>query len=422
MAKPTKPDARVESVVNLSKRRGFVYPCSEIYGGTRSAWDYGPLGVELKENIRRAWWQSVVRGRDDVVGLDSSVILAPQVWEASGHVNAFVDPLTECKQCHKRWRSDTLLEAFEEKHGRPATGLEEIVCTACGTRGQFTEPRDFNGMLRTTVGPVEEAGALLYLRPETAQGIFVNFENVPTPSREAALRHRADGQELPQRDHAGQLHLPHARVRADGDGVLLQARHGRGVARVLVKAALGLVHDLGLTPENLRLREHAAGRARRTTPSGRVDVEYRFPFAARSASSRASPTAPTSTCAAHRRSPAMDLSFFDQESDEHYVPFVIEPAAGARPRCVWRSCVDAYDEEEVPDAKGEATAHGAPLHPRLAPIKVAVLPLSRNGRPARPARGTSRRAPPHLDTSTSTTPAPSAGATAARTRSARRSA
>ena len=118
MAKPTKPDARVESVVNLSKRRGFVFPCSEIYGGTRSAWDYGPLGVELKENIRRAWWQSVVRGRDDVVGLDSSVILAPQVWEASGHVNAFVDPLTECKQCHKRWRADTLLEAFEEKHGR----------------------------------------------------------------------------------------------------------------------------------------------------------------------------------------------------------------------------------------------------------------------------------------------------------------
>jgi len=183
MAKPTKPDARVEAVVNLSKRRGFVFPCSEIYGGTRSAWDYGPLGVELKENIRRAWWQSVVRGRDDVVGLDSSVILAPQVWEASGHVSAFVDPLTECKQCHKRWRSDTLLEAFEEKHGREATGLEEIVCTACGTRGQFTEPRDFNGLLRTHVGPVEDAGALHYLRPETAQGIFVNYLNVANTSR-----------------------------------------------------------------------------------------------------------------------------------------------------------------------------------------------------------------------------------------------
>ena len=183
MAKPTKPDARVEAVVNLSKRRGFVFPSSEIYGGTRSAWDYGPLGVELKENIRRAWWQSVVRGRDDVVGLDSSVILAPQVWEASGHVSAFVDPLTECKQCHKRCRADTLLEAFEEKHGREANGLEEIVCPHCGTRGQFTEPRDFNGLLRTHVGPVEDDGALHYLRPETAQGIFVNFVNVANASR-----------------------------------------------------------------------------------------------------------------------------------------------------------------------------------------------------------------------------------------------
>ena len=167
---------RVDAVVNLSKRRGFVFPSSEIYGGTRSAWDYGPLGVELKENIRRQWWQAVVRGRDDVVGLDSSVILAPQVWEASGHVSAFVDPLTECKKCHKRWRADQLIEAFEEKHGRaPESGLAEIVCTNCGTKGDFTEPRDFNGMLRTAVGPVEDAGAVHYLRPETAQGIFVKI-------------------------------------------------------------------------------------------------------------------------------------------------------------------------------------------------------------------------------------------------------
>ena len=128
------PTNRVDSVVNLSKRRGFVFPSSEIYGGTRSAWDYGPLGVELKENIRRQWWQSVVRGRDDVVGLDSSVILAPQVWEASGHTSAFVDPLTECKQCHNRWRADQLIEAYEEKHGRePENGLADIVCPNCGS-------------------------------------------------------------------------------------------------------------------------------------------------------------------------------------------------------------------------------------------------------------------------------------------------
>ena len=174
----------IDAIVNLAKRRGFVFQSSEIYGGSRSAWDYGPLGVEFKENIRRQWWQTVVRGRDDVVGLDSSIILAPQVWEASGHVSAFVDPLTECKQCHKRWRADQLIEAFEEKNGAPpASGLAEIVCSNCGTRGEFTEPRDFNGMLRTTVGPTEDSGALLYLRPETAQGMFVNYRTVMNSSR-----------------------------------------------------------------------------------------------------------------------------------------------------------------------------------------------------------------------------------------------
>ena len=127
---------RVDAVVNLCKRRGFVYPSSEIYGGSRSAWDYGPLGVELKENVRRQWWQAIVRGRDDVVGIDSSIILAPQVWEASGHVATFTDPLTECKNCHKRWRADQLIDAYIEKHGKePENGLADIVCTNCGTRG-----------------------------------------------------------------------------------------------------------------------------------------------------------------------------------------------------------------------------------------------------------------------------------------------
>ena len=175
---------RVDAVVNLCKRRGFVFQSSEIYGGSRSAWDYGPLGVELKENVRRQWWQAVVRNRDDVVGIDSSVILAPQVWEASGHVATFTDPLTECKKCHKRWRADQLIDAYEEKHGTaPANGLADITCTNCGTKGDFTEPRDFNGMLKTTVGPVEDASAVHYLRPETAQGIFVNYLNVANSAR-----------------------------------------------------------------------------------------------------------------------------------------------------------------------------------------------------------------------------------------------
>ncbi|NQU37645.1 MAG: glycine--tRNA ligase, partial [Actinobacteria bacterium] len=166
---------RVDSIVSLSKRRGFVFPSSEIYGGTRSAWDYGPLGVELKENIRRQWWSSVVRQRDDIVGLDSSVILATDVWKASGHLEAFVDPLVECTSCHKRFREDHLIEAYENKKGRlPENGLADIACANCGSKNSWTEPRMFNGLLSTHLGPVQDENSKHFLRPETAQGIFVN--------------------------------------------------------------------------------------------------------------------------------------------------------------------------------------------------------------------------------------------------------
>ena len=176
--------ARNDAVVNLSKRRGFVFPSSEIYGGSRSAWDYGPLGVELKENVRRQWWKAMVTGREDIVGVDSAVILATQVWEASGHLATFTDPLTECQHCHHRFRADHLEEEFEAKKGRaPANGLADIACPNCGTRGQWTEPKQFSGMLKTFLGPTEDTDALHYLRPETAQGIFVNFLNVLNTSR-----------------------------------------------------------------------------------------------------------------------------------------------------------------------------------------------------------------------------------------------
>ncbi|MDR1833763.1 MAG: glycine--tRNA ligase, partial [Propionibacteriaceae bacterium] len=163
--------SRLDNVISLTKRRGFVYPSGEIYGGTRAAWDYGPYGVELKENIKRAWWRAVVQGRDDVVGIDSSIILPREVWVASGHVGVFSDPLTECLSCHKRHRADQLLEGFAFKHGREATGLEEVPCPDCGTVGQWTEPRDFNMMLKTYLGVIEDESGLHYLRPETAQGI-----------------------------------------------------------------------------------------------------------------------------------------------------------------------------------------------------------------------------------------------------------
>src|SRR6195952_1752074 len=178
------PDNVVETLVSLSKRRGFVFPCSEIYGGQRSAWDYGPLGVELKDNIKRQWWRTMVQGRDDIVGLDSSVILAREVWQASGHVETFADPLTECQSCHKRNREDHLIEAYEAKHNRlPENGLADINCPSCGVKGAWTEPKMFNGLLKTHLGPVEDESGLAYLRPETAQGIFLNFLNVMTTSR-----------------------------------------------------------------------------------------------------------------------------------------------------------------------------------------------------------------------------------------------
>ncbi|MCW2776861.1 MAG: glycyl-tRNA synthetase, partial [Frankiales bacterium] len=168
---------RMDTIVSLAKRRGLVFPSSEIYGGLRASWDYGPLGVELKNNVKRQWWKSVVQGRDDVVGLDSCVILAKEVWETSGHVATFTDPLTECGSCNKRYRADHLEEA------NPGKALSELTCPNCGNKGTFTPPRNFNGMLRTHLGPVEDESGLAYLRPETAQGIFINYANVQQSAR-----------------------------------------------------------------------------------------------------------------------------------------------------------------------------------------------------------------------------------------------
>ena len=178
MAQPSTLD----QVINLAKRRGFVFQAGEIYGGSRSAWDYGPLGVELKENIKSQWWNNFVRGRGDMVGLDSSIILPRKVWEASGHVETFVDPLAECTACNHRHRDDHLIEAFEDKHGR-TPAREELVCPNCGTRGKMTEARTFSGLIRTFLGPVADEDGLHYLRPETAQGMYLNFLNVVNTSR-----------------------------------------------------------------------------------------------------------------------------------------------------------------------------------------------------------------------------------------------
>ena len=289
---------RLDAIVNLSKRRGFVYPSSEIYGGLRAAWDYGPLGVELKNNVKRQWWRYMVQERDDIVGLDSSVILAREVWEASGHVATFTDPLTECLACHKRFRADHLIEAYEEKHGHvPPGGLDDVNCPNCGIKGQFTEPKQLQrhaphlhrpGRGRERPGvpaPGDRAGHLHQLQ-----------ERADDQPQEDPVRHRPDRQVVPQRDHAGQLHLPHPRVRADGDGVLRQAGHRRGVAQVLDRPSPRLVDRPRRQPGQPAAVTSTRRRSCPTTPSGRSTSSTASTSSARSgASSRASRTAPTST-------------------------------------------------------------------------------------------------------------------------------
>jgi glycyl-tRNA synthetase len=374
------PVDRVEAVVNLAKRRGFVYPSSEIYGGSRSAWDYGPLGVALKENVKNQWWQSIVRSRDDVVGIDSSIILAPQVWQASGHVEAFVDPLTECRQCHKRYRADQLIEAYVTKNKKePANGLADINCAHCGTKGQFTEERMFNGMLCTHIGVAEDDGALHYLRPETAQGIFVNFNNVLTTSRKKppfgiaqvgkAFRNEiTPGNFIFRTREFEQMELEYFVKPGEDDKwheYWLEQRFNWYV-------------DLGIKPENLRKFDHPQEKlshyAKRT-----VDIEYKFEFAGSQWAELEGVANRTDyDLKTHSQASGTDLNYFDQENNEKYIPYVIEPSAGLT-RAVLAFLLDAYDEDEAPNSKGGVDKRTVlRLDPRLAPIKVAVLPLSRD--------------------------------------------
>jgi glycyl-tRNA synthetase len=371
---------RVESVVNLSKRRGFVYPSSEIYGGTRSAWDYGPLGVELKENIRRAWWQAVVRGRDDVVGIDSSVILAPQVWEASGHINAFVDPLTECKQCHRRFRADQLIEAFEERKGRaPEGGLAEVPCPNCGTKGQFTEPRDFNGLLSTRIGPVQDEGSVHYLRPETAQGIFVNYANVQGTARmKPPFGIGQTGKSFRNEITPGNFIFRTREFEQMEMEFFVVPGTDEEWHEYWLKERWDWYVDLGIDPANLRFFEHPQEKlshySKRT-----VDIEYKFEFAGSTwAELEGIANRTDFDLKTHSEHSGTDLSYFDQASGSRYVPYVIEPAAGLT-RCVLAFLLDAYDEDEAPNAKGGIDKRTVlRFDPRLSPVKAAVLPLSRN--------------------------------------------
>ncbi|MDR0950359.1 MAG: glycine--tRNA ligase, partial [Candidatus Ancillula sp.] len=286
-----KKTSYLDEVVSLAKKRGFVFPSGDIYGGTRSAWDYGPLGVELKENIKKQWWRYMVTSREDIVGLDSSVILPKEVWVASGHVGVFNDPLTECLSCHKRQRADTMIEEWTEKHGHLPEGdteekqLMSVNCEYCGAKGtnkdgksNWTKPQDFNMMLKTYLGPVEDESGLHYLRPETAQGIFVNFQNVLTSAR------------MKPPFGIGQIGKSFRNEITPGNFIFRTREFEQMEMEFFVKPGTDedwheywMQHrkewylDLGIKEENLRFYEHPKEKlshySKRT-----VDIEYRFGF------------------------------------------------------------------------------------------------------------------------------------------------
>ncbi len=384
MASTTKT---VDTVISLAKRRGFVYQCGEIYGGTKSAWDYGPLGVELKDNIKRQWWRSMVQSRDDIVGIDSSVILPTPVWAASGHLAAFVDPLVECQNCHRRFRQDHLQEEFAEKKAKKdqhsvdpdSVEMSLIVCPHCGTKGEWTEPRMFNGLLKTFLGPVESEEGMHYLRPETAQGIFVNFTQVMTSARKKPPFGIAQiGKSFRNEITPGNFIFRTREFEQMEMEYFVAPGTDEEWHQRWIDDRMAWYTDLGIRADNLRLYEHAQEKlshySKRT-----VDIEYRFEFAGSEWGELEGIANRTDfDLTTHSEHSGQDLSYFDQASGERWTPYVIEPAAGVN-RSMMAFLVDAYTEDEAPNTKGGVdTRVVLSLDPRLAPAKAAVLPLSRN--------------------------------------------
>jgi glycyl-tRNA synthetase len=378
----------IDTVVSLCKRRGFVFPCGEIYGGTRSAWDYGPLGVELKDNIKRQWWKSMVQQRDDVVGLDSSVILPTRTWEASGHVATFSDPLTECQSCHHRFRADHLQEAVAEKKNKSGKGevvdpdtieLATIACPNCGTRGAWTAPKAFSGLLKTYLGVTQDESGLHYLRPETAQGIFLNFANVMTSARKKPPFGIAQiGKSFRNEITPGNFIFRTREFEQMEMEFFVVPGSDEEWHQYWIDARTQWYVDLGINKDNLRHFEHAQEKlshySKRT-----VDIEYRYQFVGSEWGELEGIANRTDfDLKTHSEASGTDLSYYDQTTGERFIPYVIEPAAGLS-RSLMTFLVDAYTEDEAPNTKGGVDKRVVlRLDKRLAPVKVAVLPLSRN--------------------------------------------
>ncbi len=364
----------MEKIVSLAKRRGYVFQSSEIYGGLNGCWDYGPLGVELLRNIKDSWWQAMTR-REDVEGLDASILMHPKVWEASGHVENFTDPMVDCKECKARFRADQIGDA---PCGSPA--YKGRRASKCQAEGKFTEARRFNLMFKTFIGPLEDSSAVVYLRPETAQGIFVNFLNVQSSSR--------------QRPPFGIAQIGKAfRNEINTKNFLFRTREFEQMEMQFFvppgsdetwfnywkEERLRWFLALGMKAEKLHFHRHEAGELAHYARDA-YDIEYEFPFGwgeIEGIHNRSD-----FDLSRHEQYSGKSMKFFDEQTKEKYTPFIIETSAGAS-RSFMAFLVDAYREEEAPTADGKTeTRVVLGLHPRLAPVKAAVFPLvNRDGMP-----------------------------------------
>ena len=355
------PAPNMETMVSLAKRRGFVFPSSEIYGGMGGFWDYGPLGVELKNNIKAAWWRAMVQTRDDVVGLDAAIVMNPRVWEVSGHVSGFSDPMVDCRNCKLRFRADDL-------KGPPS----EIACPNCGQRGTLTEARQFNLMFKTHVGPVEESASVAYLRPETAQGIFVNFDNVATTTRKKLPFGIAQiGKSFRNEITPGNFIFRDRELeQMEMEYFVHPSQEEQWFAYWVQERLRWWIDALGVGADRLRLRPHEADElshySKQTT-----DIEYAFPMGWSELEGVADRT--DYDLRAHAAGSGKSLAIFDEASGEHVVPYVIEPAMGVD-RAVLTVLIDGYEEQQLEREK-RVVLH---IKPSLAPVKAAVLPLLRN--------------------------------------------
>ena len=405
----------MEKIVSLAKRRGFVYQSSEVYGGLNGCWDFGPMGVELLNNVKQQWWKSMTY-RENVEGIDASILMHPRVWEASGHVENFTDPMVDCKQCKARYRLDVLFEETSIRRKKEAVNsihrlnagekindaevetlfkmytekppeteifrklLGSLSCPNCGNKGTFTSPRTFNLMFKTFVGPVEDSSAVVYLRPETAQGIFVNFLNVQSAARQKvpfgiaqigkAFRNEINTKNFLFRTREfEQMEMQFFVKPGTDDNWFEYWRLER----------MKWFTDLGMTKEKLQWHQHPKDKLAHYAKDA-YDIEYQFPFGWGEIEGVHNRT--DFDLSRHEEFSTKSMKYFDDETKEKYTPYVIETSAGAT-RSFMAFLIDAYREEEAPTAEGGVEVRTVlKLHPKLAPVKVAIFPLvSRDGMP-----------------------------------------